>query len=159
MKATWLPISEVRSPWYSDIRQEWHPSKDYIDHLKQEITGGQYVPPIVVVRDDSGFVLVNGHHRYYAHLVLGRQRIKALILDGTWEQTEPLRKAEVLLKGFDQKTQYKYQMSNYLDRWAAAVEKQDFVNKYRPIRRVDLISSMLRLGRSLRRSLTGRDRA
>ena len=102
----------------------------------------EFVPAIVVVENEDKYLIVNGHHRYYAHLVAGEKTIKAIVIEGTFEDTEPLRKAEVLLKEYDKKNQYQYQFSGYLDRWAAEAEDARFVNKYRPIIKVDLFSGL-----------------
>ena len=153
MKPVWLKISELRSHWYENILEEWHPDLAYVDYLKKQIKKGEYLPPIVVVQEDEGYVVVNGHHRYYAHLVMGEKRIKAFVLEGTFEDTEPLRKAEVLLKKYDEKTEYRYQFSGYLDRWAAAAEKHDFINRYRPIHRIDIYHATRKVLRAIVRRL------
>lgn len=134
MQPVRIDISKVRSNWYEDVLRDWHPDPDFIGHLKRKIERGEYLAPIVLVRDTErdGYVVVNGHHRLYAHAALGAREVKALVIDGTFEETEPLRKAERILKEYDEATQYKYQFSGYLDRWAAAAEGEGFVNDYRP---------------------------
>ncbi|MCP4153463.1 MAG: ParB N-terminal domain-containing protein [bacterium] len=126
-----IPIDKIKSKWHNDLIADWQPDKDYIQHLKGKIAAGEYIAPIVVVKEDA-YYIVNGHHRYYAHLVSEEKKIKCILIDGTFEESEPLRKAEVLLKEYDQKNEYRYQFSGYLDRWAAAAEEQGFINKYRP---------------------------
>ncbi len=129
-----IDLEKIKSKWVKDIIAEWQPNPEYIAHLKKQLADNEYMPPIVVVREAEGdfFYIVNGHHRYYAYLESGRKQIKCIVIEGTFEESEPLRKAEVLLKEFDQKTQYRYQFSGYLDRWAADAEEQGFINKYRP---------------------------
>jgi hypothetical protein len=127
-----IDIKKIKSKWYEDIFTQWQPDQGYVDHLKQCIKEEQYMPPIVVVQEGEFFYIVNGHHRYYAHLVMGEKKVKCIVIEGTFADSEPLRKAEVLLKEFDQKTGYRYRFSGYLDRWAAAAEEQKFINKYRP---------------------------
>lgn len=128
----YLDIKKVKSYWYKDILSEWNPDLKYIEFLKSNISTGQYLPPIVVAREKNTFYIINGHHKYYAYLTSGKKKIKCIVIEGTFKDSEPLRKAEVLLKEFDQKTEYRYQFSGYLDRWAAAGEKHNFINKYRP---------------------------
>jgi hypothetical protein len=123
---------KIKSKWYEDIFSQWQPDQAYVDHLKKNIAAKNYIAPIVAVREGDFYYIVNGHHRYYAHLVLGEKKIKCIVIEGTFEQSEPLRKAEVMLKEFDQKTDYRYQFSGYLDRWAAAAENRNFINTYRP---------------------------
>ncbi len=127
-----IAIEKVKSRWYKDVLTQWEPNKEYIDHLVQDLKEKNYTAPIVVVQEGDIYYIVNGHHRYYAHLVQKEKEIKCIIIEGTFEESEPLRKAEVLLKEFDQKTDYRYQFSGYLDRWAADAEEHQFINKYRP---------------------------
>lgn len=127
-----IEIEKIKSKWFEDIFAEWRPKREFIDFIKTAIAKGEYMAPIVVVREDDVYYIVNGHHRFYAHAEAGEKTVKCLVLEGTFEDSEPLRKAEVLLKEYDQKTEYRYQFSGYLDRWAAAAEEHAFINKYRP---------------------------
>jgi hypothetical protein len=125
-------VDRVKSKWFDDIFAEWRPEPDYIAYLVKQVKDREYMAPIVVVEEAGDYYIVNGHHRYYAHVKAGEQTVKCIVIDGTFEESEPLRKAEVMLKEFDQKTEYKYQFSGYLDRWAADAEEHAFINKYRP---------------------------
>jgi hypothetical protein len=127
-----IRLEEIKSKWYIDILTWMKPDMTYIEFLQNEIKEKKYIAPIVVVKEGDYYYIVNGHHRCYASLALGVKEIKCIVIDGTFEDSEPLRKAEVLLKEFDQKTRYRYQFSGYLDRWAAAAEEHHFINKYRP---------------------------
>jgi len=127
-----LPLEKVKSKWYNDILSQWQPDPEYIQYLTSQIEKKAYLPPIIVVQEDDGYYIVNGHHRYYAHILCREKSVKCLLISGTFAQSEPLRKAEVMLKEFDQKAQYRYRLSDYLDRWAAAAENQEFIDKYRP---------------------------
>jgi len=128
-----IEIDKVKSRWYKDIFAEWQPDQQYIEYIIRDLEAGNYIAPIVVVQEGEFYYIVNGHHRYYSHLKHGEKTIKCIVIEGSFEETEPLRKAEVLLKEFDQKTDYRYQFSGYLDRWAASAEKNEFINKYRPV--------------------------
>jgi hypothetical protein len=127
-----IKLEEIKSKWHENLITDWQPDKGYVEFLKKKIANNEYTAPIVVVQEGEYFYIVNGHHRYYAHLITGKKKIKCILIEGTFEESEPLRKAEVLLKEFDQKTGYRYQFSGYLDRWAAAAEEHKFINKYRP---------------------------
>ena len=144
MKPSILNIDEIHSYWYTNIIEEWNPEKEYIEYLKKKIEQKEYLPPIIVVKADKEYTIVNGHHRYYAQLCMGVKRIKVFVLNGTFKDTEPLRKAEVLLKKYDKNTKNEFQFSGYLDRWAAAAENHVFINKYRPIYRIDIYSGFKR---------------
>ncbi len=127
-----IELEKIKSKWYKDITKEWNPDRNFIDFIKTQLKNGGYIAPVVVVKEMEHYYLVNGHHRYLAHLEAGQKKIKCIVIEGTFDESEPLRKAEVLLKEFDQKTGYKYQFSGYLDRWAALAEDSRFINKYRP---------------------------
>jgi hypothetical protein len=127
-----VKLEEIKSKWHENLITDWQPDKEYVEFLKKKIANNDYLAPIVVVQEGKYFYIVNGHHRYYAHLAAGKKKIKCILIEGTFAESEPLRKAEVLLKEFDQKTGYRYRFSGYLDRWAAAVEEHNFINKYRP---------------------------
>ena len=129
----YIKLDEIKSKWVENILTDWQPpDKGYVEFLKKQIANNEYTAPIVVVQEGDFFYIVNGHHRCYAHLLAGKKKIKCILIEGNFEDSEPLRKAEVLLKEFDQKTEYRYQFSGYLDRWAAAAEEHNFINKYKP---------------------------
>ena len=146
-----IDIKKIKSKWFKDIFAEWQPDFDYVAFIKKNIKEKQYIVPIVVVREDDFFYIVNGHHRYYAYAEAGEKTIKCIVIEGTFEDSEPLRKAEVLLKEFDQKTQYRYQFSGYLDRWAAAAEEHNFINKYRPTYKFRLYKFLKKIKDKLKR--------
>lgn len=127
-----IPVTKIRSRWHRNILTDWQPDPEYIRYLKKRIRDSRYLPPIIVVREGDEFLIVNGHHRVFAALECGEKQIKCIVIEGTFDQSAPLREAELLLKGFDQKTGYRYRFSNYLDRWGAAEEDHHFVNTYRP---------------------------
>ncbi len=143
----YLPIDKIKSHWFKDILKEWQPDEDYICFVRSYIQKQKYLPPIVVVKEGDLYCIVNGHHRFYAHLKEGSKKIKSLIIQGTFEESEPLRKAEVMLKEFDQKTNYIYQFSGYLDRWAADAEEYRFINKFGPTYKFKLYKFLKKLFR------------
>jgi hypothetical protein len=141
-----IDIEKIKSKWYEDVLTQWQvPDPGYIEFLIKCIKKKQYMAPIVVVKEDDFFYIVNGHHRYYACLKTGVKQMKCILIQGTFVESEPLRKAEVLLKEFDQKTEYRYQFSGYLDRWAAAAEEHHFINKYRPTYKFRLYKFLKRI--------------
>ncbi len=144
--AQFIPLARIRSAWFADLRRQWQPDPEFIAHLQRGLRRGDYLAPLLVVREGGDFVLVNGHHRFYALQACGRTHARCIVLEGSFADTEPLRKAEVLLKEYDQRTDYGYQFSGYLDRWAAAADGGDFVNRFRP-------TLAFRLHRRLRRLL------
>lgn len=127
-----IEADKIKSNWYNDLLADWKPDRDYIRHIKKRIRKNEYLAPVIVVKEKESYLIVNGHHRCFALLETGAKKIKCLVIAGTFADTEPLRKAELLLKEYDKNTGYRYQFSGYLDRWAAAAEGHDFINRYRP---------------------------
>lgn len=128
----YIAITRIKSKWYDDIISEWKPNQEYINYIKNKILKNEFIPAILLVQNNNCFYIINGHHRFYAHIQSNKKSIKSIIIDGNFDDTEPLRKAEVLLKKYDQKTNYNYQFSGYLDRWAATVENNVFINQFTP---------------------------
>jgi hypothetical protein len=109
-----VDVKLICSFWYKDIN-DWKPNDNAIKCLQQLVReGGNICPILISTEKDGTHFIVDGHHRYYACLKLGLDSVPAVIVDRTFEQTEKLRKAEVLLKEFDQETGGQYGMSNYL---------------------------------------------
>lgn len=152
-----IDLAKIKSKWVKDIIAEWQPDPGYIEHLQKQLAAGEYLPPIVVVEEGEFYYIVNGHHRYYASLVGGAKKIKCIRIAGSFEDSEPLRKAEVMLKEFDQKTEYRYQFSGYLDRWAAAAEDRGFINKYRPTHTFRLHRFLKKLKNKIKKQMFGID--
>ncbi len=146
---TTIALDKIKSKWHKDLLADWEPDRGYIDFIKEQITNDAYIAPVVVVKEEEGYFIVNGHHRCAAHLEAGKKEIRCIVIQGNFEQTEPLRKAENLLKEYDRKTAYRYQFSGYLDRWAAAAENNDFVNKYRPTYKFRIYKSLKKLVRKI----------
>jgi hypothetical protein len=155
MKAIDIKCKDIESHWYSNILEDWSPDGEYIQYLMNQMSNNVYLPPVIVVREGGKYIIVNGHHRVYASLKMGAETLKAFVFDGTFQDTEPLRKAEVLLKEYDSGNDYKYQVSGYLDRWSANADKHDFVNRYRPIIRLDPFRWIVRVIRSFFQSDSG----
>jgi hypothetical protein len=128
----WLETGYLKSKWHEDLIVDWKPDEAYIAYLKEIILKGDYLPPVVVAREGNEYFIINGHHRVYAHRVLGKDKIKCLQIEGTFEESEPLRKAERLLKDYDCCTDYRYGFSGFLDRWSAAAEGREGGTRYRP---------------------------
>ncbi len=59
---------------------------EHLDSLKLALKRGEHLPPVLVVpaEDDNPgrFYLVDGYHRYWAHLGLNLEGIQALVLEG-----------------------------------------------------------------------------
>jgi hypothetical protein len=146
-----IDAEKIRSNWYHDLLSDWKPDRDYIKFIQNKIKKKQYIAPVIVVKEKENHIIVNGHHRCYALMEAGEKEIKCLVIEGTFAQSEPLRKAELMLKEYDRKTNYRYQFSGYLDRWAASVEGHDFINTYRPSLGYTLHRKLKKLIKKIRR--------
>ncbi|MEF1335845.1 ParB/RepB/Spo0J family partition protein [Vibrio rotiferianus] len=110
-----VSINNISSHWYSDVLTEMHPDPEAIDQIIQEYNEEKKLVPIILSTEENGeHIVIDGHHRLYASLKLNLTEIDAVITELTFEQTDKLRKAEVLLKQFDEETNFSYGISNYI---------------------------------------------
>jgi len=56
-------------------------SKATLKDLIKTIKAGKELPPIIVRELGNKYQIVDGHHRYFAHKLLGKDKIKAIIVD------------------------------------------------------------------------------
>ncbi len=110
-----IDLSKVFSNWYKDIQTEWNPSQEAIKALELEYENKKnFIPIILSTEKDGKHIIVDGHHRFYTAKKLNLEKIDAVILNLTFDETSKIREAEVLLKQFDQETNYKYSLSSFM---------------------------------------------
>ena len=110
-----VDLSEISSNWYKDIQNEWTPDKEAIKALELEYKKDKKMIPILLSTEKDGkHLIVDGHHRFYVAQKLNLNTIDAVILDLTFDETSKIREAEVLLKQFDQETNYEYNISSFM---------------------------------------------
>jgi uncharacterized small protein (DUF1192 family) len=68
-------------------------SRDIVDEsvvheYAEKMEGGEKFPPIVVFNTDSGYLLVDGFHRYFAYLSLGVEEIETIVHKGSERDAE-----------------------------------------------------------------------
>jgi hypothetical protein len=56
-------------------------SKIVLKNLIEKLKEGKQLPPIIVRRLGNKYQIVDGHHRYFANKILGKDRIRAIIVD------------------------------------------------------------------------------
>jgi hypothetical protein len=113
-----IDLSKIVSHWYDDVLTEWRPDDRHIGKTVEELFAGGDIAPILVVQKGDRFEVVDGHHRLFAHLKAGATEMKAIVLEGTFEETEDLRTADRHLKAYDEATGYRYRFSDSLKVWA-----------------------------------------
>ena len=132
--ATQIKLDKIKSYWFEDITKEWIPDKEYSNFLKTHLRRGKSILPILLSKEQDGsHYIIDGHHRYYAALTSGAQSINAIVADITFEESEQIRKAEVLLKQFDKKTGNKYRLSDFLKHYIAFSLNDYYKNAFRNI--------------------------
>ena len=115
-----IPIEKIISHWHEDIVNDWTPEPKLLEAIKKAFKNNETIAPVVVLETGSKYKIVDGHHRVRSAIDLGISEINSVILrDMTWEDTEPLRKAEVLLKQFDKDTSYRYGVSSFFKDYLA----------------------------------------
>lgn len=110
-----IELNQIGSNWYTDIQKEWKPNSEAIKTLKKVYEeSGKFIPILLSKESDGSHLIVDGHHRYYVALELGLKDIDAIILNMSFDETKKIREAEVLLKQFDQETNYEYGLSSFM---------------------------------------------
>jgi len=110
-----ISLTKIFSNWYKDIEKEWSPNDETIQIIKKHYNkSGKLIPIILSTEKDGRLFIVDGHHRFYAALKLGLSSIDSVVLNLTFEETKKIREAEVLLKQFDQETDYEYNLSTFI---------------------------------------------
>jgi hypothetical protein len=56
-------------------------SKIVLKNLIEKVKEGKQLPPIIVRKLGNKYQIVDGHHRYFANKILGKDRIRAIIVD------------------------------------------------------------------------------
>ena len=110
---TILPLSDVFTR-FKNIEKEFCPENKSIQILKKLYGNNSYVFPILLSTEkDGSHYIIDGNHRYFAALKAECKNINCIITDLTFEDSDDFRAAESLLKKFDQKTGYKYNVSAF----------------------------------------------
>lgn len=75
-----LPLKDVVRD--EDLQMRVAMSGDHIDSLKEALLDKVELPPIIVYSDGINYFLADGHHRYVAHVILGKQEILSEVREG-----------------------------------------------------------------------------
>jgi len=110
-----VEIDKVRSHWHQNILTDWNPDPQVIAALKTAIQGGRDFAPVVLTKkqSDGNYLIIDGHHRVRAALEEGKTQVPCFITELDWDESQPLRDADRLLKQFDANTGYQYKVSEY----------------------------------------------
>ena len=126
-----VELVEIKSEWYKNIFEEWNPDKQAIQILQDEYKSNCTFFPIVLSTEKDGtHKIIDGHHRVYAAFSLNLAEIDAVITNLTFEETEKIRKAESLLKEFDNETNYNYSISSFMKEYWANKLNRYYVNSF-----------------------------
>ncbi len=127
-----IDIQNIHSNWYSNILLDWRPDQNYIKQIINRYKQKKPIAPILVSAESDGkYLIVDGHHRYYAACKFGLKSIDSIILDMSFDETLNLRKAEILLKEFDKNTSYKYMMSSYFKSYMGYRLNRHYANAFK----------------------------
>ena len=81
-----IPMSMITSRYEGDDKAEKSPdnkeSRGHIDQMSTHLRRGGSLPPILVRRhpSTSGYQVIDGHHRYFAHKEAGKKYINVSVL-------------------------------------------------------------------------------
>ena len=106
----------VRDNWNPKDKFNWRPYPETINALIKDYKDNGRFKPIILSTEENGWhFIVDGHHRFYvATKLIGLEKIDAVVLDLTFDQTANLRNAESLIKEFDKETNHKYNMITFM---------------------------------------------
>lgn len=148
----------VKSKLYENILLEWSPNKTYIDSISKQILANEIIPPIILSKKNNNghYNIIDGHHRFYAHLILNKQTINSVITELTYEETFHLREAINSLNKFDHNSNYTYYVSDFFKSYIGyklnKFYRDDFSKK---IKKNNIIYKILR---SIKYSILGKER-
>jgi len=154
-----VELNEIESYWYKDFFNEFQPTSKYVNDLVQRYRDNSIsIPPVILCNNDSNnskYLIVDGHHRTYAAYLVGNKTVDALVLDIGFNQTEKIRKAEVLLKEFDKDTGYEYSLSYYFKDFLSHATNRYYENLYS--KRLFRNTIFFRFLRRIKRKLVGNE--
>ena len=108
----------IKSKFYKNIFKDFKPNPKYIKKIEQNLKLNTPIPPIILSKKEGDYYyIVDGHHRFYTYIKNKLNKIEAVILDVSHEETIDLRNGINLLTNFDLKTNYKYYLSDYLQNY------------------------------------------
>lgn len=150
-----LNINSIKSR-YKDIETDFHPEPKSIQLLVNLYRDGERVFPILLSTEKNGeHHVIDGNHRLLAAKKAGLEKINCIVSDITFEQSANFRKAESLLKQFDQDTGHKYNTSAFNREFIAyhmgRFYRNHFYRAMNPSLRVRIKFSIRRLSRWLKR--------
>jgi 5'(3')-deoxyribonucleotidase len=86
-----VDVSEL-TPFEPADKMDPKDNHDNMMKFVDKIKAGKKIKPIVIVPHDDKLLIVDGHHRYFAHLKAGEDKIRAVIADPkdlTWRDDVP----------------------------------------------------------------------
>lgn len=79
IEASDIPIGDLQGI-EPEQKMELPSSKKNMEQIAASIQKGEKIEPILVRRHGKGFQILDGHHRYHAHRMVGSQNISARIV-------------------------------------------------------------------------------
>ena len=149
-------LDDINSYWHDDTEKKWKPDKEAIELLIVKYKElGYWAPIILSTESDGTHFIVNGHHRYYAAKKINNISIDSIILDIPFDNTENIRNAEVSLKLFDIETNYKYDLTSFLNSFLGFKFNRHYSGVYH--KKMMRLTWWFRMLRKVKHSLLGKD--
>lgn len=93
-----IPLSQI-SPFEPESKMRMPASKKNLLNIAKAIRLGHKIEPILVRKDKNGYIIVDGHHRYFAAKIASEKTIRAKIIQPRnfeiKEENTPLLSSEI----------------------------------------------------------------
>lgn len=150
-----VKVNDISSPHFKSERAGFDEAA--VLELRKKLRNNEKLEPICISTEPDGtHYIIDGHHRFLAHVDEGYNEIPAIKLDLTFLDTEDLRKAELFLKKFDIKTKYKYDISGFFKFYLACKTNKFYKSAYAT--KMKRYTLLWRLARMIKRKLFGKRR-
>lgn len=114
-----MPIHKIVSR-YEDITTDWDYDRGFVQKIVGQFKAGQECFPILLSTEPDGTnMVIDGNHRLCAAHLAGVPELPCVVAPVTFDESEPFRRAETLLKRFDRHTGHQFSTVGFNKEWLA----------------------------------------
>ena len=154
-----IKLDEIKSYNNPYFPHKWKGNYSYIESLKKKYNKEKEefnISPIILSKKTNNiYHIIDGHHRFLLHKKLGLEKIKAIVTDLSFEQTEKLRNAEGNLKLFDLETNEEFGLSDFYKSFIAHKLNHHYRSHYK--KRIYKNSKIFKFLRKIKQLIFGKE--